>query len=69
MDEATSSLDNTTEKLIIDNLLNSTKLNRLTIIMIAHRLTTVQHCDRLYVLEKGEIIKEGPPEIILNMNK
>ena len=66
LDEATSSLDHEIEKEIVEEirLLKGEK----TLIVITHRLTTVQHCDRLYVLEKGEIIKEGPPEKILNMN-
>ena len=34
-------------------------------IVIAHRLTTAQHCDRIYRLEQGRIIKEGTPEQVL----
>ena len=34
-------------------------------IVIAHRLTTVQHCDRIYRLEQGRIIEEGTPEQVL----
>ena len=36
-----------------------------TMIIIAHRLTTVQHCDRIYVLENGKIIRQGTPKNIL----
>ena len=57
MDEATSALDNITEKLII-NAIENLKGER-TIIMIAHRLTTVMNCDHLYLMDAGRIIKEG----------
>ena len=40
-----------------------------TMIVIAHRLTTVQHCDRIYRLEKGEIIETGTPDQVLNNKK
>ena len=57
MDEATSALDNVTEKQIIDAIENL-KGER-TIIMIAHRLTTVMNCDRLYLMDSGKITKAG----------
>ncbi len=57
MDEATSALDNITEKQVIEAI-EALKGKR-TIIMIAHRLTTVMNCDRLYYMERGEIIKAG----------
>jgi len=34
-------------------------------IVIAHRLTTVQHCDRIYRLEQGKIVEEGTPDQVL----
>ncbi|MGH8001479.1 MAG: ABC transporter ATP-binding protein, partial [Brasilonema sp.] len=57
LDEATSALDNETESLISDAIrsLSGTK----TLIIIAHRLSTVEHCDRIYVLEDGRIVKSG----------
>lgn len=57
MDEATSSLDNDTEREVI-NTIKRLKGNK-TLIVIAHRLSTVEHCDLLYRLEKGSISKEG----------
>jgi ATP-binding cassette, subfamily B, bacterial PglK len=57
LDEATSALDNKTEKSImrfIDKLPQD-----LTIIMVAHRLTTVKDCDVIYVLNQGEIVDKG----------
>ena len=53
MDEATSALDHTTEQSVIEAV-NELKGAR-TILMIAHRLTTVRHCDRLYRLKDGRI--------------
>lgn len=57
MDEATSALDNITEKQII-SAIESLKEDH-TLIMIAHRLTTVKNCDKLYFMEKGKIVQEG----------
>ena len=61
LDEATSSLDHETEKEIIEEIRFK---GEKTMIIIAHRLTTVQHCDRIYVLENGEIIKGTPKNIL-----
>ncbi len=57
MDEATSALDNITEKLIIEAIENL-KGER-TIIMVAHRLTTVMNCDLLYLMDSGKVIMAG----------
>jgi len=64
MDEATSALDNVTEK-EITMAIESLKGDR-TIIMIAHRLTTVMNCDQLYLMEAGEIIQEGTYQNLLD---
>ena len=64
LDEATSALDNETEKLVSEAIhsLAGTK----TLIIIAHRLTTVEHCDRIYLLENGGIVKSGSyQEVVL----
>jgi ABC-type multidrug transport system fused ATPase/permease subunit len=60
MDEATSALDNETEREIIEEIwvLKGTK----TLVVIAHRLTTLQHCDRIYRLKKGRIVELGTYE-------
>ena len=39
-----------------------------TLIIITHRLTTVQNCDKIFMFEKGKIVKQGPPNEILNSN-
>jgi len=63
MDEATSALDSKNERKIIDEI-NSLKGEK-TLIVIAHRLSTVQNCDRIYKLECGKIQKVGTPSEIL----
>ena len=57
LDEATSALDNKTERSIIKSI-RSVGVER-TLIMIAHRLSTVRECDRLYVMKNGEIVAVG----------
>lgn len=64
LDEATSSLDNATEKEVLDAIEGIAKLK--TMIVIAHRLTTVKNCDRVYVIEKGKIVDEGSYDEIVN---
>jgi len=56
-DEATSSLDGVTEKKIMQEINNLSQ--KKTIIMIAHRLTTLQECDEIFLIDKGKIIDKG----------
>lgn len=65
-DEATSSLDSQTERVILDNLIDVSK-NRTTLI-IAHRLSTVVHADEILVLDHGEIIERGSHDALLKKN-
>ena len=57
MDESTSALDNETEQEIIEEI-QQLKGEKTTIV-IAHRLTTLEHCDRIYRLDNGIIIEQG----------
>jgi ATP-binding cassette subfamily B protein len=58
-DEATSSLDSITEEEITNTIRKiSTEKEQITV-MIAHRLSTIMHADRIYVLEKGQVVETG----------
>jgi ABC-type multidrug transport system fused ATPase/permease subunit len=63
LDEATSALDNVTEEVVMD------AVHRLggktTIVLIAHRLTTVRDCDHIFILEQGELVGEGTYEDLI----
>jgi ABC-type multidrug transport system fused ATPase/permease subunit len=62
-DEATSALDNATEQSVMDAI---GELHRdLTILLIAHRLTTVRRCDTIVELEQGEVVAQGTYEQLL----
>ena len=66
LDEATSALDPISEKLIQKALHNLMK-DRTTII-IAHRLTTVQNCDIIFVMQEGQLMEQGNHEELLAIN-
>ena len=67
MDEATSALDNNTEKEIIDEI---RKLKgKVTMVVIAHRLTTLQHCDEIYEISNGRISEKYNYEDISKSKK
>jgi ATP-binding cassette subfamily B protein len=57
LDEATSSLDANNERVIMDNL--NTFFEGRTVIVIAHRLSTVQHANQIIVMEQGKIMETG----------
>lgn len=63
LDEATSALDSVTENSVMEELLGIN--HRKTIIMIAHRLETVRHCDQIIVLSKGKIVCQGKYDYLL----
>ncbi|MFU8862012.1 MAG: ATP-binding cassette domain-containing protein [Cyclonatronaceae bacterium] len=67
MDEATSALDNITEKQITEAI-DSLKGER-TIIMIAHRLTTVENCDVLFMMKNGQITDMGRYDELVKNNR
>ncbi|WP_342646690.1 ABC transporter ATP-binding protein [Mucilaginibacter sp. CSA2-8R] len=58
-DEATSALDSLTEEEITETIKEVSEHQEHITILIAHRLSTIMHADRIYVLEKGQIIEEG----------
>ena len=62
-DEATSALDTVTEQAVMHAIEGLSK--ELTIVMIAHRLSTVERCDRVIKLDQGCVVSDGPPRAIL----
>ncbi|HNB81016.1 MAG TPA: ATP-binding cassette domain-containing protein, partial [Chitinophagaceae bacterium] len=58
-DEATSALDSLTEEAITNTVKQISGEREQINIMIAHRLSTIMHADRIYVLEKGQVIETG----------
>ncbi|MEM6838125.1 MAG: ABC transporter ATP-binding protein [Cyanobacteria bacterium P01_C01_bin.120] len=65
LDEATSALDNETEHLVTEAI--RALSGKKTMIIIAHRLSTVEHCDRIYMMEKGQVVKSGTyQEVVLS---
>lgn len=67
LDEATSALDNKAEAVVqqaIDNLMKDR-----TVLVIAHRLSTVRHADKIVVINNGEIVEEGSHEELIKLGK
>ena len=65
LDEATANIDTETEKLIQDSL--EKMMNIGTMIIVAHRLSTIQHADNIIVLSHGEIIEQGNHQELLKL--
>lgn len=67
LDEATSSLDNISEKMVMDSI--HKYLNLKTIVIVAHRLTTVEKCDVLYLISKGKVVDSGTYKYLSESNE
>lgn len=65
-DEATSALDNLTERAVIEAIKNIA--HQKTVIMIAHRLSTVRNCDRIFLLEHGKAVASGKFDELVEAN-
>ena len=67
LDEATNALDNLTERAVMDAVQKLIK--NMTIIIIAHRLSTLKNCDNILLLEKGELKEQGTFEKLMQVNQ
>lgn len=67
LDEATSALDNLTEQAVMEAVHKLGK--NITIILVAHRLSTVKNCDKIFLLEKGELEGQGNFEELIKISK
>lgn len=65
-DEATSALDSNNETIVQKSIEDLFKNKDITIIVIAHRLSTVVNCDRLYVMKEGKIVESGSHKNLLS---
>ncbi len=63
LDEATSALDNESERLVQDAL--QKLMQGRTTLIVAHRLSTIEHADRVVVMDKGQIVEQGAPAQLL----
>jgi ABC-type multidrug transport system fused ATPase/permease subunit len=66
LDEATSALDNVTEQAVMEAVTNLS--SRVTLILIAHRLTTVKNCDQVFLLEQGRLAALGTYDQLITAN-
>ena len=66
-DEATSSLDGLTEKMVMEAIHNFS--GKKTIIMIAHRIKTVEKCDQIFFIDKGKVVDQGTFQELIKTNK
>lgn len=66
LDEATSALDNLTEQAVMEAVHNLK--NNITIILIAHRLSTVRKCDKIFLFEKGKLEGQGTFEELVKVS-
>jgi ATP-binding cassette, subfamily B, bacterial len=64
-DEATSALDSLTEEEITNTIKDISSQKEQITILIAHRLSTIMHADKIFVLEKGEVVETGNHEVLL----
>ena len=67
LDEATSALDNETERRLTDTI--ESLHGSVTVVVVAHRLSTVRHCDRLIFMEQGQVVASGTFDEVRDANQ
>lgn len=65
LDECTSALDSKTESILMSNI----HRRGCAVLMIAHRLSSIKHCDEIYVMDKGQIVDVGTHEVLKSSSK
>lgn len=65
LDEATSALDNTSERIIQNQIEDLKEKTGMTVISIAHRLTTLKNCDNIIVMKEGKIAESGTYDALI----
>ncbi|RNF25640.1 ATP-binding cassette, sub-family B (MDR/TAP), member 1 [Trypanosoma conorhini] len=68
LDEATCALDNVTEERVQEGINEYQRRHGVTVISIAHRLTTIRHCDQIILLDSGRIHECGSHEYLMSLN-
>jgi ABC-type multidrug transport system fused ATPase/permease subunit len=67
LDEATSALDNWTERLVMEAVENLSR--KITLIIVAHRLSTVRDCDTIFLIERGRLVGQGSFDDLVSQNE
>ncbi len=68
LDEATSALDNATEARVLQGIIAAHAEHPMTVVSIAHRLTTIRHSDQIVLLDSGEILEQGNHDTLIALN-
>jgi ATP-binding cassette subfamily B (MDR/TAP) protein 1 len=68
LDEATSALDNATEARVQEGILEAHRRHPMTIVSVAHRLTTIRHSDRIMLLDDGVLLEAGTHDELVSLN-
>ena len=66
LDDVTNALDYKTESNVLNNILNYINENQITLLIASQRISTISKCDKVIVLDNGNIEKIGTPDQLLN---
>lgn len=69
LDDVTNALDNKTESNVLNNILNYINENQITLLIASQRISTISKCDKVIVLDNGNIENIGTPAQLLNESK
>ena len=69
LDDVTNALDYKTESNVLNNILNYINENQITLLIASQRISTISKCDKVIVLDNGNIENIGTPDQLLNKSK